>query len=105
MSDRREFGGKQGDFYISIPSHSLSKIQTAVLASNISGWQAMDQYKLSCQQEGTDGQKALYARQPETLQGFSLQVLLQMCRRLLQNWPQVNKLQSLECSRVGILVS
>lgn len=46
MSDGREFGGTQGDFYIYIPSHSLSKIQTAVLASNISGWQAMDQYKL-----------------------------------------------------------
>lgn len=70
MSDRMEFGGKQGDFYIYIPSQSLSKIQTAVLASNISGWQAMDQYQLSCQQGGTDGQKALYARQPEPLQGF-----------------------------------
>lgn len=60
MSDRREFGGKQGDFFIYIPSHSLPKIQTAVLASNISGWQAMDQYKLSCQQGGGQMDSKLY---------------------------------------------
>lgn len=82
------FGGTQGDFYIYIPTHSLSKIQTAVLASNISGWQAMDQYKLSCQQEGTDGQKALFARQPEAFQGFTLHKFYFKCVNKSCDWPQ-----------------